>query len=77
MESLEQEFMAMLRRLPTPIVITWRSGLYHWQCAQETGSSHRLATTVEDALRYLLSSSNSNASFPEQTNKLTNSGTDG
>lgn len=53
-ESLEQELMAMLRRLPTPILITWRSGLYHWQCAQETGSSHRLISAVEAALNVAL-----------------------
>lgn len=55
MESLEQELMSMLRRLPTPITITWRSGLYHWQCAQGNGSSHRLVTAVETALNSLLS----------------------
>jgi len=30
MESLEQELMSMLHRLPKPITLTWKSGLYHW-----------------------------------------------
>jgi hypothetical protein len=54
-ESLEQELMAMLSRLPIPITITWQSGQYHWQCLQGTGSSHSLITAVEAALVYLLS----------------------
>lgn len=56
-ESLEQELMAMLRRLPIPITITWRSGQYYWQCLQTTGSSHSLIAAVEAALVYLLSNS--------------------
>ncbi len=55
MESLEQEFVAMLSRLPSPITITWRSGLYHWQCLQQAGSSRHLPVAVEAALVYLLS----------------------
>lgn len=54
MESLEQELMGMLRRLPVPITITWRSGLYHWQCLQASGSAHGLVAAAEGALRYLL-----------------------
>lgn len=54
MESIEQELMTMLRRLPIPITITWRSGLYHWQCAQETGSAQSLVSAAEAALVYLL-----------------------
>jgi hypothetical protein len=54
MESLEQELMGMLRRLPVPITITWRSGLYHWQCAQESGSARGLVAAAEGALQYLL-----------------------
>lgn len=65
MESFAQELMAMLRRLPTPITITWRSGLYHWQCAQETGSSHRLIPAVEAALHAALSQSTGQASLAE------------
>lgn len=57
MESLEQEIMIMLRRLPIPVTITWRSGLYHWQCIQKSGSSHRLIGAVEEALAYILSTS--------------------
>ncbi|HEY0752379.1 MAG TPA: hypothetical protein VGD98_00240 [Ktedonobacteraceae bacterium] len=55
MESPEQELMNMLRRLPVPITITWRSGLYHWQCREESGSARGLVAATEDALRYLLS----------------------
>ena len=55
MESIEQELMNMLRRLPTPIIITWRGGQYYWQCGQGTGSSSHLITTVEGALRFVMS----------------------
>jgi hypothetical protein len=54
MESLEQELMTMLQRLPVPVTITWRSGQYHWQCAQGSGSSSHLITAVEEALRFML-----------------------
>ncbi len=54
MESLEQELITMLRRLPVPITISWRSGQYHWQCAQGTGESPHLIIAVEEALRFLL-----------------------
>lgn len=54
MESLEQELMSMLRRLPVPITITWRSGLYHWQCAQGSGSAPRLVAAAEAALHCVL-----------------------
>lgn len=54
MESLEQELMSMLRRLPTPITINWKSGLYHWQCVRGSGSAHQLVATVEAALQCLL-----------------------
>jgi hypothetical protein len=55
MESIEQELMTMLRRLPIPITITWRGGLYHWECAQGSGASPHLITAVEAAFRLLLS----------------------
>jgi hypothetical protein len=55
MESIEQELMNMLRRLPIPISITWRSGQYRWECVQGTGESLHLVTAVEEALRFLLS----------------------
>jgi hypothetical protein len=55
MESLEQELMIMLRQLPVPISITWRSGQYRWESAQRTGEAPHLITTVEEALRFLLS----------------------
>jgi hypothetical protein len=55
MESLEQELITMLRRLPVPVTITWRSGQYHWQYAQGTGESPHLIRAVEEALHFLLS----------------------
>ena len=58
MESLEQELMSMLRRLPTPITITWRSGQYQWRCGQASGSSSNLVAAVADALAYLLNNTN-------------------
>ena len=61
MESLEQELMTMLRDLPVPITISWRGGQYYWQCGQGSGSSSRLITVIDQALRYLLSERNSNA----------------
>ena len=54
MESLEQELMSMLRRLPTPVTITWRSGLYHWECNSGAGSARNLVGATEEALNYLL-----------------------
>jgi len=54
MESPEQELMGMLRRLSVPITITWRSGLYHWQCAEASGSARGLIRAAENALQYLL-----------------------
>jgi hypothetical protein len=56
-ESLEQELMDMLRRLPVAVIITWRSGQYHWQCLQGSGASHSLINAVEAALVYLMNSS--------------------
>jgi hypothetical protein len=61
MESLEQELMTMLRNLPVPIMISWRGGQYYWQCGQSSGSSSKLITAIEGALRYVLSERNSNA----------------
>jgi hypothetical protein len=54
MESLEQELMKMLRQLPIPVTITWRSGLFHWQCAGGNGASPHLVSALEQALRYVL-----------------------
>jgi hypothetical protein len=73
-ESLEQEFMAMLCRLPIPITITWQNGLYNWQCLEGTGSSHRLTTAVEAALSYLLSNPTVQASAPEREKDLNDPG---
>ncbi|HXR66047.1 MAG TPA: hypothetical protein VN729_08990 [Ktedonobacteraceae bacterium] len=53
MESIEQELMSMLRKLPVPITITCSNGLYHWQCAQVGGSARRLVAAVEAALQHL------------------------
>ncbi|MGH2498250.1 MAG: hypothetical protein ACRDIV_26440 [Ktedonobacteraceae bacterium] len=68
MESLEQELMTMLRNLPIPITITWRGGQYYWQCGQGTGSSPHLITTIEEALRYLMSERNRNAGAVKSKN---------
>ena len=54
MNSLEQEIMTMVRRLPVPITITWRSGLYHWEAAESCGSARSLVAAVEGAMGYLL-----------------------
>jgi len=54
MESLEQELMKMLRQLPIPVTIIWRSGLFHWQCAGGNGASPHLVSALEQALRYVL-----------------------
>jgi hypothetical protein len=54
MESLEQELMKMLRQLPIPVTITWRSGLFHWQCAGGNGASPHLVSALEQALRDVL-----------------------
>lgn len=54
MESLEQELMSMLRRLPVPITITWQNGRYHWQYLHASGSARGLPAAIEDALRYVL-----------------------
>ena len=74
MESLEQEFMAMLSRLPIPIAITWRSGLYYWQCLQQTGSSRHLPAAVEAALGFLLSHPTIQASAAQSEKVLNDSG---
>ncbi len=70
MESLEQELITMLRRLPVPVMITWRSGQYHWQCAQGTGESPHLITAVEEALRFLLSDPTAQLSAKERRKDL-------
>jgi len=70
MESLEQELMSMLRRLPIPITITWQSGLYHWQCARRSGSAHRPVSAVEAALRYALSEAAAQAHILEKEKQL-------
>jgi hypothetical protein len=54
MESLEQELMTMLRQLPIPVTITWRSGLFHWQSAGGNGVSTHLVSALEQALRYVM-----------------------
>lgn len=66
MESLEQELITMLRRLPVPVTITWRSGQYRWQCAQGTGPSPHLITAVEEALRFLLCDQNARVGAEER-----------
>lgn len=54
MASTEQALMEMLRQLPVPITITWRSGRYHWQCVGGNGSSSDLVEAIEQSLRYLM-----------------------
>lgn len=54
MESVEQELMIMLQRLPVPVKITWQNGLYHWQCAEGHGASPNLITAAEQALNFLM-----------------------
>ena len=56
MESLEQNLIAMLQRLPIPITVTWQSGLYHWQYAEEQGESPDLVGAVEQALGSMIRS---------------------
>lgn len=68
MESIEQELMTMLRNLPVPITINWRGGQYYWQCGQGTGSSSRLITAIEGALRYVLSERTNNADAVKSKN---------
>ena len=54
MESVEQELMMMLQRLPVPVMITWQNGLFHWQCAEGYGASPNLITAAEQALSFLM-----------------------
>jgi len=56
MESLEQNLIAVLQRLPIPITVTWQSGLYHWQYDEEQGESPDLVGAVEQALRAMMKS---------------------
>ncbi len=76
MESLEQELITMLRRLPVPITISWRSGQYHWQCAQGTGESPHLIIAVEEALRFLLSGPTTQVSAEERRKDRSDPGAD-
>lgn len=66
MNTIEQELMMMLRRLPVPVTITWRDGLYHWQCEQGSGASPRLVSAAEGALNFLCQSSPSRSGVQEQ-----------
>ena len=56
MESLEQNLIAMLQRLPIPITVTWQSGLYHWQYDAEQGVSPDIVGAVEQALGSMMKS---------------------
>ena len=56
MESLEQNLIAMLQKLPIPITITWQSGLYHWRYDKEQGEAPDLVGAVEQALRSMMGS---------------------
>ena len=65
MASIEQDLMVMLQHLPIPIIITWQSNRYHWQCVDGQGSSTDLVEATEQSLNYLI------ASLKTNTNRLT------
>ena len=65
MSSIEQDLMVMLQHLPIPIIITWQSNRYHWQCIDGHGSSNDLVEATGQSLNYLISSLNI------ETNRLT------
>ncbi len=54
MDSIEQRVMMMLQQLPVPIIITWRGGLYRWQCMEHTGISPDVVGATEQALRTMI-----------------------
>ena len=54
MDSIEQQLMMMLQQLPVSITITWRGGLYRWQCMGQTGLSPDLVGATEQALRTMI-----------------------
>ncbi len=56
MESIEQELMIMLKQLPVPITITWKSNRYHWQCLDGHGSSNDLVEATRQGLNYMITS---------------------
>jgi len=56
MASIEQNLMVMLQHLPIPIIITWQSNRYHWQCIDGHGSSNNLVESTEQGLNYLIAS---------------------
>lgn len=70
MTSTEQSLITMLKQLPVPITITWLNGNYHWQCASGSGSSPNLVGAVEQSLRYILQSSQTNTDQTVDTDKV-------
>ncbi len=56
MASIEQDLMTMLKKLPVPITITWRSNRYYWQCLDGQGSSNDLVEATRQGLNYLVAS---------------------
>jgi hypothetical protein len=56
MASIEQDLMVMLQHLPVPIIITWQSNRYHWQCVDGHGSSTDLVEATGQGLNYLIAS---------------------
>jgi hypothetical protein len=56
MASIEQDLMVMLQHLPIPIIITWQSNRYHWQCVDGHGSSNDLVEATRQGLDYLIAS---------------------
>jgi hypothetical protein len=66
MESLEQNLITMLQKLPISITITWQSGLYHWHYDKEQGEAPDLVAAVEQALRSMM------RSFPNEASGKSN-----
>jgi len=56
MASIEQDLMVMLQHLPIPIIITWQSNRYQWQCVDGQGSSTDLVEATGQSLNYLIAS---------------------
>ena len=65
MAGIEQDLMVMLQHLPIPIIITWQSNRYQWQCVDGQGSSTDLVEATGQSLNYLI------ASLKTDTSRLT------
>jgi hypothetical protein len=72
MTSIEQDLMVMLQHLPIPIIITWQSNRYHWQCIEGHGSSNDLVEATGQSLNYLIASLNTGTtSLTENNSRFT------